>query len=98
MRLSLASKLRPAVLAGAVLAAAVAALVPAPARAWWVHGGWGWHGGVFIGVPPVVVGPPPVAYVPPPPPPPVYRPYGWHWVPGHYNWRGYWVPGHWARW
>lgn len=55
-------------------------LLPTKAHAW-VRGGWGWHGGVFVGVapPPVVVGPPvvyapppvvyapPVAYAPPPP-------------------------------
>jgi hypothetical protein len=33
-----------------------------------------------------------VAYAPPPPGPH----YGWHWVPGHYNYAGGWVPGHYA--
>lgn len=81
-------------------------LLPATAHAWWVRGGWGWHGGVFVGVapPPVVVGPPVVypppslVYAPPvayaPPPPAVVTPY--RWVPGHYDWRGIWIPGHWA--
>ena len=76
---------------------------PPSAQAWWAHGGgWGWHGGLRLGVvlPPVVVAPPyyappPVAYYPPPPP--VYytprpRP---AWVPAHWR-NGYWVPGHWS--
>jgi hypothetical protein len=51
-------------------ALAGAALIPTTAKAWW-------HGGVFIGLPPVVVGPPVVAY---PYPPGYYYPY----APGYY--------------
>jgi hypothetical protein len=60
------------------------AMTPAPARAWW-RGGWGYNGGIVIGVvppfflpPPVVyAAPPPVYYAPPPPPyysAPAYHP------------------------
>jgi len=76
---------------GAVLlaVAALPALAPAPARAWWVRGGWGWVPGPLPVRPaPVVVPPGPVALAPAPP----YRPV---WVPGHLNRRGRWVPGHW---
>ncbi len=73
--------------------------MPGSAKAWWA-GGWGWHGGVRVGVvlPPVVVAPAPF-YAPPPvayaPPPVLYAPQP-VWVPGH--WRGgYWVPAHWRR-
>ncbi len=73
---------------------------PRSAEAWW-GGGWGWRGGVSIGValPPVVVAPPPY-YAPPPvvyaPPPVAYAspPRGPYWVPGHWQ-GGYWVPAHW---
>ncbi len=55
----------------AVLAAlAGAALVPTTARAWW-------HGGVFIGLPPVVVGPPIAPY-------PYYYPPAYPYAPGYY--------------
>jgi hypothetical protein len=68
------------------------ALLPHSAHAWWVRGGWGWGGGgVVIGVPPIVVRPPVVVA-----PPVAYAQAGPHWMPGHYNWRGYWVPGHWV--
>jgi hypothetical protein len=91
-------------LAVALAALGVAGLgltvAPGSAKAWWA-GGWGWHGGVRVGValPPVVVAPPPY-YGPPPvayaPPPVVYAPppRGPFWVPGHWQY-GYWVPGHW---
>ncbi len=91
-------------LKGRRLGAALAALgviglgltaAPGSARAWWA-GGWGWHGGVSVGValPPVVVAPPPY-YVAPPvayaaPPPVVYAPpppRGPVWVPGHWQYR-----------
>jgi hypothetical protein len=65
-------------------------IVPAPAYAWWVRP-------VYV-APPVVYAPPPVYYAPPAAyyvPRPVYVP-PTHWVPGHYNWRGFWIPGHWA--
>lgn len=89
-------------LAGAALSAALMApvLIPGTAQAWWARGGWGWGLGVRVAVPaPVLVvpapvvayaAPPAVVVVPPPPPPYV------HWVPGHYDWRGYWIPGHWV--
>ena len=84
------------------------AAAPAPAQAWWAHGGgggwWahggGWCCGVGIGVvvPPVVVAPAPV-YVPPPvyyaPAPAYYAPPQQVWVPAHWQ-GGYWIPGHWA--
>lgn len=83
-------------------ALAISLFTPNPAQAWWVRGGWGWRPGFAVGVvvpPPVVVGPP-VVYAPPPvayvPAPVVADPYRRHWVPAHYNWRGFWVPGHWA--
>jgi hypothetical protein len=55
-------------------ALAGAALIPATAQAWW-------HGGVFIGLPPVVVGPPVVAY---PYPPAYYYPPAYPYAPGAY--------------
>ncbi|MBV9747737.1 MAG: hypothetical protein JO157_02870 [Acetobacteraceae bacterium] len=74
--------------AGAALCAAAAlpALTPTAAHAWWRG-------------PAVVVAAPPVVYAPPPPvvyaPPPRYvpRPYA-RWVPGHYNRFGRWIPPH----
>jgi hypothetical protein len=89
--------------ASAIAACAVVPLVtPAPAHAWWVRGGWGWHGGVVVGVAPPVYVAPPVVYAPPPPvvyaPPPApyyYPPPRRVWVPGHWQ-NGYWVPPHWA--
>jgi hypothetical protein len=52
-------------------ALAGAALIPSSAKAWW-------HGGVFIGVPPIVVAPP-VAY-----PYPYYYPPAYPYAPGYY--------------
>jgi hypothetical protein len=50
---------RPLVLATVACAALAGSAVTTPANAWCCGGGgWGWHGGVFIGVPPIVVGPP----------------------------------------
>jgi hypothetical protein len=74
---------------------------PGSAKAWWA-GGWGWRGGVRVGValPPVVVAPPPyyppppVVYAPPPPIAYVTPPRVPYWVPGHWRY-SYWVPGHW---
>ena len=51
----------------ALAALAGAALIPAPAKAWF-------RGGVFFGFPPVVIGPPVVAYPPAYYPPPYYAP------------------------
>jgi hypothetical protein len=53
-----------------------AAFIPAPAQAWW-------HGGFFIGVPPVVVAPAPYPYYYPPAAyyPPVYYPPGYAYPP-----------------
>lgn len=78
--------------AGAALCAVAAlpALTPTAAHAWW-RGGWG--PGVVVTAPPVVYAPPPpVVYAPPPV---VARPYA-RWVPGHYNRFGRWIPPHWA--
>ena len=91
----IARRWRPAFLA--ILAALVgsAALLPAPAKAWWVRGGW--RPGIVVVRPPVVVGPPPVVVAPPVVyPPPVYAPRPLVWIPGHYDWRGWWIPGHWG--
>jgi hypothetical protein len=86
----------------AIAAAVITPLAkPSPAHAWWVRGGWGWHGGVVVGVvpPPVYVAPP--IYAPPPvvyaPPPAAYYypPPRRVWVPGHWH-NGYWIPAHWA--
>ena len=55
-------------------ALAGAALIPTTAKAWW-------HGGVFIGVPPIVVGPPLAAY---PYPPGYYYPPAYPYAPGYY--------------
>jgi hypothetical protein len=90
-----------ALLAAAGIAGAGLVTTPGSAKAWWA-GGWGWHGGVRVGValPPVVVAPAPVYVAPPvvyaPPPPAYYAPPPPRvWVPAH--WRGgYWVPGHWS--
>ena len=93
------------VLAGAALCAAVAlpVLTPSPAEAWWGpgwHAGWGWRGGVAIGLPPVVVGAPVYA------PPPAYYPYApayayappyWRWVPAYRAANGVFVGGHWEH-
>ena len=62
-----------------------------------VYGGWGvpvgigwgygWRGGVYVGIPPVVVGTPaPYGYP--------YSPY--RWLPGYYTPYGAWVPPHWG--
>lgn len=80
-------------LTGLAAAAAIAAMLPSGANAYWVRGYW--RPGFVVGVaPPPVVYAPPVAYAPPPfvyAPPPVR-----HWIPAHYDWRGYFHPGHWA--
>jgi hypothetical protein len=55
-------------------ALAGAAFIPTTAEAWW-------HGGVFIGVPPIVVGPPVAAY---PYPPAYYYPPAYSYAPGYY--------------
>jgi hypothetical protein len=91
------------------LAAALPLLTPGTAKAWWGpvwHPGWGWRGGVFVGLPPVVVGVPPVPVYPAypygypyAPPYPYAYPYPspWHWVPSHYTAAHVWVEGHWER-
>ena len=77
---------RGVIAGGLAIAAAVPALVPSTAHAWWYgyhpygwhygyhpygwHYGWGWRPGVVV-VPRRV------------------------WVPAH-RWRGYWVAGHWG--
>jgi hypothetical protein len=55
-------------------------IVPHPALAWW--------GPAYAGPPRVYYAPPPAYYYAAPP--------RAHFVPGHYNWRGFWVPGHWV--
>jgi hypothetical protein len=55
------------------VALAGAALIPVSAKAWW-------HGGVFIGLPPIIVGPPVYAY----PPPAYYYPPVAPYPPGYY--------------
>jgi len=65
---------RVVALAAVACAALAGSAVTTPANAWCCGGGW--HGGVFIGVPPIVVGPPAYPYYAPPPayypPPPGY--------------------------
>ncbi len=61
-----------AVLAAVACAALAGSAVTTPANAWCCGG---FHGGVFIGIPPIVVGPPAYPYYAPPayyPPPPAY--------------------------
>ena len=75
-------------------------LTPKPAQAWWGPG-WGWHGGIAIGLPPVVVGAPvypvlPYAYYPYPPAYAYAQPY-WHWVPEHRDANGTIIGGHWEH-
>jgi hypothetical protein len=60
----------------ACAALAAAALMPATANAWW-------HGGVFIGVPPIVVGPPVYPY-----------PYPYAYPPGYYYPPAPYAPGY----
>ena len=62
---------RPVPLLAAGAALAGAALLPSPARAWFV-GGIGFGVPVFVVPPPVVYAPPPVVYLPPPYPPAAY--------------------------
>lgn len=83
---------RGVIVGGLAIAAAVPALVPSPAHAWWYgYHPYGWHYGYHPygyrygwrpGV--VVVRPGPVVVVP-----------RRAWVPAHW-WRGYWVGGHWG--
>ncbi len=80
------SKVRKLTLGAALCCAVVVpALLPSTAEAWWSRGVWVEPGPVVV-APPVVYARPPVV---------VARPYA-HWVPGHYNRRGFWVPAHWA--
>ena len=72
-------------LGAGVLAAAVIAVTPKPAEAWW-RGGFYVGGPAFFVGPPVVY-PPPVVYAPPPvvytpPPPVVYTPPQAGYAPG----------------
>jgi hypothetical protein len=98
MRISRSSVLRSLTALGLLGAVALPLGVPSTAHAWWWRPGWGWRGGVVVGIAPprVVVGPPavvvgaPPVYAPAYPPPP-----GLYWVPGYWN-GPYWVPGHWA--
>ena len=57
---------RPAALAAVAYTALTSAAVTTPAAAWWA-GGYGYRGGFYVGLPPVVVAPP--IY-----PPPIYPP------------------------
>src|SRR5580692_9075205 len=57
---------RVVALAAVACAALAGSAVTTPANAWCCGGGW--HGGVFIGIPPIVVGPPVYPYYAPPPP------------------------------
>jgi hypothetical protein len=83
---------RYVVLGLGLLLAALPLMAPRPALAWW--GGGVWIGGPgYVGPHYAYVPPPPVYYAPPPI---VYAPPVAHWVPGHYNWRGFWIPGHWV--
>jgi hypothetical protein len=84
------------------LAAAVPALTPTPAQAWWHgagwHPGWGWHAG--FGWHPwgwhagwgwrggVYIGAPAVVVGAPA--------YGYRWIPGHWAPGGFWVAPHWG--
>jgi hypothetical protein len=76
---------RPLTVLGLCAAAAVPFLAPGSAQADWYRP-YGWRPRVVIGAP---------VFVPPPPVVVVRGPYA-HWVPGHYDFRGYFIRGHWA--
>jgi hypothetical protein len=96
--------LKKLLLGGAVAAALTVPLVtPAPAQAWWSHGGYGWHGGWHGGWGwgwhggwgwrgGVYIGGPAVVVGPPA----VYAATPYRFIPGHYTPYGAWVPPHWG--